>query len=63
VSDKPKEKVNRRRFFASLGKGAALGAGALAASAGAAQAAEEPAEGEIYRESEHVKAYYETTRF
>jgi hypothetical protein len=63
VSEKSKEKVDRRRFFASVGKGVALGAGALAATAGVAEAAVEPAEGESYRESEHVKTYYETTRF
>ena len=63
MKEKTKEKVDRRGFFGSAGKGLALGVGAAVAAATGAEAAVEDAEGEGYRETRHVKTYYDTTRF
>lgn len=63
MKEKMQEQVDRRRFFGSAGKGLALGVGAAVAAATGAEAAVEEADGEGYRETRHVKTYYETTRF
>ena len=63
MKEKTHEKVDRRGFFGSAGKGLALGVGAVVTAATGAEAAVEDAEGEGYRETRHIKTYYETTRF
>lgn len=59
------ESVSRRQFFGAAGKGVAVGAGAVAAAAGMApaQAAEAVETSGEYRETPHVKTYYELARF
>ena len=66
ASDSAKKSTDpaRRRFLFTLGVG---GAGAAAATSGALQAAvtqeaEPPSDDGKYRESEHVRDYYRTTR-
>lgn len=55
---------DRRSFLKLLGLGAVTGGTALAASASSVQAKDEKAEkGGLYRETEMVKTYYESTRF
>lgn len=64
MKDERGEMIDRRRFFGAAGKGLALGVGAVAAATGAAEAAEEPSrENGTYRETDHVKAYYDLARF
>ncbi|MDF1748942.1 MAG: formate dehydrogenase [Alphaproteobacteria bacterium] len=57
--------VSRRQFFGAATKGAAVGAGAMVAAVGvsSAQAAEPVATKGDYRETAHVKTYYELSRF
>ena len=58
-----KESVSRRGFFGSAGKGLAVGVGAMVtATTGAEAAVEAPNEGG-YRETKHVKTYYDLARF
>lgn len=59
------EGVSRRQFFGSAGKGAAVGLGAVAAAVtGTTASAAEPVEtAGDYRETAHVKAYYDLARF
>ncbi|MBO6837416.1 MAG: formate dehydrogenase [Alphaproteobacteria bacterium] len=64
MSDKD-DSVSRRQFFGAAGKGVAVGAGAVAAAVGVA-----PAQAEVltesagdYRETAHVKTYYDLARF
>lgn len=58
------ERIDRRGFFGAAGKGLALGVGAVAVAAGGAEASEEPSdETGTYRETDHVKAYYDLARF
>lgn len=58
------ERIDRRSFFGAAGKGLALGVGAVATAAGGAEASEEPSdETGTYRETDHVKAYYDLARF
>ncbi len=58
------ERIDRRSFFGAAGKGLALGVGAVAVAAGGAEAAEEPSdETGTYRETDHVKTYYDLARF
>ncbi|HAE00090.1 MAG TPA: formate dehydrogenase [Rhodospirillaceae bacterium] len=57
--------VSRRQFFGAATKGVAVGAGAMVAAVGVSSAqAEEPSTttGD-YRETAHVKTYYELARF
>jgi hypothetical protein len=56
---------DRRGFLRMIGTGAAGGAVALATGEAAATAATEPPrkDGELYRETEHVKTYYKLARF
>ena len=63
MKEKGQETVSRRKFFGVAGKGVALGAGAVVTVATGAQAAVEEPSGEGYRETGHVKTYYETTKF
>jgi len=63
VKEKMQEKVDRRGFFGSAGKGLALGVGAVVTAATGAEAAVEDAQGEGYRETKHIKTYYETARY
>jgi len=55
---------NRRGFLRSLGMGAVVGGAAMAAGAGTVVADEKPAkDGTGYRETEHVRTYYDLARF
>jgi hypothetical protein len=57
---------DRRGFLRMIGTGAAGGAAALVAGEAAAETiASEPArkEGELYRETQHIKTYYELAKF
>lgn len=57
---------DRRGFLRMIGTGAAGGAAALVAGEAAADtgpAAESRKEGELYRETEHIKTYYELAKF
>lgn len=56
--------TDRRSFLKLAGAGVAAGGAAAAAAAGSPAAAAEskPREG-LYRETEHVKRYYELARF
>lgn len=62
----PSADLKRRRFLLALGAGgagaAAVAAQSLAAPVVAAPAAEAAVEGKGYRETEHVRDYYATTR-
>jgi len=61
MSQKEKAPVNRRDFFRKVGLGAGAAAVGLSTSeARAAAPAEAPAKG--YRETDHVKKYYELAR-
>jgi hypothetical protein len=67
MKKKEAAEMSRRDFFRGAGLGAgALGAAAVGISASRVQAAA-PAEGATkgagYRETDHVKKYYETARF
>ncbi|EAU40797.1 hypothetical protein FP2506_17954 [Fulvimarina pelagi HTCC2506] len=67
MSESKKDGVtNRRSFlkFAGIG-GVATGAVALASSVGTAEAAaeDEPRDGAGYKETAHVKSFYDTARF
>ncbi len=60
----PGDKVANRRNFIKLAGATAAGAGATAATAGVAAATpanERPADA-MYRETDHVKRYYELAR-
>jgi hypothetical protein len=63
VEDKKPETVSRRGFFGTAGKGLAVGVGAAVTAASGVQAAEEPTSSGGYRETAHVKTYYESTKF
>ena len=57
--------VSRRQFFGAAGKGVAVGAGAVVAAVGVspAQAAVPVSAAGDYRETAHVKTYYQLARF
>lgn len=59
------DSVSRRQFFGAAAKGVAGGAGAVAAAVAgsSAQAAEPVKAAGDYRETAHVKAYYDLARF
>ena len=64
MSKKKTASIDRRDFFRKVGLGA--GAAAVGVAASTAQAAtpeKDPAKGAGYRETEHVKTYYELARF
>lgn len=64
MTDRKEETLNRRGFFGAAAKGATLGLGAVVASVGTAEAMEvEPSGDGTYRETPHVKAYYDLARF
>lgn len=54
--------TDRRSFLKLAGAGVAAGGAAAAAGSPAAAAESKPREG-LYRETEHVKRYYELARF
>jgi len=55
--------ADRRGFLKLAALGAVGGGAAAAAGAGAASAAAKPeAKGQLYRETEHVRKYYELAR-
>lgn len=59
-----KAKADRRGFLKLLGVGALSGGAALALDNTSAEASEKDAASKgSYRETEHVKTYYESTRF
>lgn len=62
--DRPAHKD--RRSFLKLAGGSVVGGGAaamLVAGPAAAETEAEPKPGQLYRESEHVKRYYELAKF
>ena len=64
MATQSKEEVSRRAFFGAAGKGAAIGLGTVVAAMSGAQAAEvEDPQGRQYRESDHVKTYYNSAKF
>lgn len=59
-----KVETDRRGFLKLAGLGTVAGGAAIAASAGQSEAAEaEAAQTTGYRETGHVRAFYESTRF
>lgn len=63
---KKKDEINtaRRDFFKKAGFGAGAAAIAVTASkAGAVEAGSSPAKGSGYTETDHVRKYYELSRF
>ncbi len=56
--------ADRRSVLKLAGAGVVTGGAALVAGAGVVEAAtaEPPAEGQIYRETEHVKRFYELAK-
>ncbi len=62
MSKSKDEKLNRREFFGRASKGAAAGI-AVAATGGAAVAAEQPTQVGTYKETAHVQTYYQSTKF
>ena len=62
MSDKSVE-AGRRDFLKLAGVAAVTGGTALAAGGSEAEAAEVKSEGGLYRETEHVRTYYETAKF
>jgi len=64
MSKKPVTSIKRRDFLRAAGLGGAAGAAAMATGIGSAAAAtpDRAADGG-YRETAHVKKYYETARF
>jgi hypothetical protein len=62
VGNQAEGAVADRRSFMKLAGATAAGAGATVATAGIVQAAEPPAADALYRETEHIKRYYETAR-
>lgn len=66
VSSAPNADLKRRRFLFALGAGSAATAAAatqaLAGSVAQATAAEAPSGKQGYRETDHVRAYYASTR-
>ena len=64
MSDKRDERPAKRRDFLKLmGLGGVAGAAALARGAAPAEAAGKPVSETGYRESAHVRKFYETARF
>lgn len=65
IADKQKDKLGRRDFLRNAGIGAAAAVAATAVVPGKAEAAPENAETrkkQRYKETEHVKRYYDTNR-
>ncbi|MFN0262987.1 twin-arginine translocation signal domain-containing protein [Tepidamorphus sp. 3E244] len=56
-------KTDRRSFLKLAGLGSVAGGAALVTGAGEAEAAALDTPGNGYRESEHVKAFYQSARF
>lgn len=64
TDNKTPKSPTRREFFKTAGLGAAAGVAAgLGAEPAPAQAADAPAQSQGYRETEHVKRYYELSKF
>ena len=63
VETKKPETVSRRGFFGTAGKGLAVGVGAAVTAASGVEAAEDSGNKGGYRETPHVKTYYESTKF
>jgi hypothetical protein len=63
MQSKPSTDVKRRRFLLALGAGSAGAAAVAVPLANAVEVAAEPqTESKGYRETEHVRDYYATTR-
>ena len=61
---KEKQQVARRDLLKIAGLGGAAGAAAIATAAGKAEAAAEvDSKGSGYRETEHVRTYYDLAKF
>jgi hypothetical protein len=64
MSKKEATSIDRRDFFRKVGLGAGAAAVGVAASTAEAATPEKgPAKGVGYRETEHIKTYYELARF
>lgn len=63
MSDKRKDPTRRRDFLKLVGLGGVAGAAAVAGAGNAAKASEKPLPETGYRETAHVKKFYETARF
>lgn len=63
MSSKPTETVARRQFLKLAGIGAASGAAAVTLAKGEAEASEADRDRAGYRETDHVRAYYDAARF
>lgn len=63
MQDKKPEKLSRRGFFGTATKGLAVGVGAAVTTATGAQAEEDTAATGGYRETAHIKTYYDSTKF
>ena len=63
MSDEREPRTKRRQFLKLMGLGGVAGAAALAAGAAPAKAEDKPAAEAGYRETAHVKKFYETARF
>ena len=65
MSKKEPTSIGRRDFFKTAGAGAAGAAavGLTATQAGAVESKDKSAKSAGYRETEHVKKYYELSRF
>lgn len=64
MSDRKKKATADRRSFLKLaGVGTLTGGAAMALGKSPAEASEAAQDGKSYRETEHVKAFYESARF
>ncbi len=60
---KEKQQVARRDLLKMAGLGGVAGAAAIATSTGKAEAAEADVKSSGYRETEHVRTYYDLAKF
>ena len=60
--DKKEAVADRRSFLKLAGAGAAAGGAALVGGEKAAEAAEAKPKASLYRETEHIRRYYELAR-
>jgi len=58
-----KAKAGRRSFLKLVGVGALSGGAVLALDKSKAEASETPEKTSGYRETDHIRTYYESTRF
>lgn len=61
--NRQKAKADRRGFLKLMGVGALSGGAMLALDKSKAEASETPVKTTGYRETDHIRTYYESTRF